>query len=112
MTDLITPTKAQHIALRFNPRDAKALRNLADRARTSDIRDISDGNATTIFELAAGAADTGEPLIIACTNPTEAVLLAQAFPRYGIAAPVIEQISGRPDAPRGLPTPGGHPRPH
>jgi hypothetical protein len=77
------------IGLRFNHADARALRNLAERLSQHEL----PGEAT-VFYKAALAAESGEPLIIVCRNPIEAVYIAKGhFTRHGIAEPVFEQLA-------------------
>ena len=85
------PTTTEHrIGLRFNHADARALRNLAERARHHDLT----GSEVSVFHKAALAAESGEPLIIVCRDPIEAVYIAKGhFTRHGIAEPVFEQLA-------------------
>jgi hypothetical protein len=64
------------------------LRELAERAKQREVPE-----AHSVFALAAEAASTGEPLIVICQNPLEAILMARAYPRWGIREPVLEQVS-------------------
>jgi hypothetical protein len=52
------------------------------------------GQAANVFEQAARAAESGEPLILYCEDPVEAVQMAAAYITYGITRPVIEQLNG------------------
>jgi hypothetical protein len=47
----------------------------------------------SLFRAAAEAARTGEPLVVVCDEPIEAELMAAAFPKWGVVAPVIEKLS-------------------
>jgi hypothetical protein len=84
------PPAAEHrIGLRFDRSETRALNKLADRARQRDIA----GMHAAIFDQAAQAASTGEPLIVVCSNPIEAALIAHGYTRFGIRAPVIEGLT-------------------
>jgi hypothetical protein len=82
------------VGLRFNRSSARTLRHLAQRVRAADLK-----TDAAIFDLAADAATTGEPMILECENVTEAQLVAGGYAQYGIKPPTIEQLSGL--------TPGG-----
>lgn len=75
------------IGLRFNRRDAKLLRELAERAGRRELTE-----ARKVFSDAADAARTGEPLIVLCSTPVEARLMAAGYTRYGVAEPVLESL--------------------
>jgi hypothetical protein len=77
------------LGLRFEPRDRRLLRYLAGRVRQGDLA----GQAANVFEQAALAAETGEPLELWCTEPIEAVHMALAYSQYGVTAPTIEELS-------------------
>jgi hypothetical protein len=84
------PTKTEHrIGLRFNRTQARALHDLAERARHHDLT----GSEVSVFHKAALAAESGEPLIIVCVKPIEAILIAKGYANYGITEPVIEQLA-------------------
>lgn len=78
------------IGLRFPRSQARTLRNLAERIHA---RDLGDEHAS-LFEAAAEAARTGEPLIVQCSMPIEAVMIADGFTQFGVARPAIEELSG------------------
>lgn len=77
------------VGLRFDRRDAPALRVLAQRVRNGDIQ----GDVAT-FEAAADAADTGEPLIVVCEQPAEALVMAELYVRLGLTRPAVEELTG------------------
>lgn len=78
------------IGLRFDHRDAGKLQELAERAK---LRELGPDSQAT-FALAAEAASTGEPLIVICTTPMEAILMAQGYTRFGVRVPTVESLSG------------------
>jgi hypothetical protein len=82
--------KTEHrIGLRFRRSMKAPLRNLVERMKSEGI----DPEHISLFEQAAEAARTGEPLIVICAEPMEAELMAAAFPAWGIVKPNIEQLS-------------------
>ena len=83
------PTTTEHrIGLRFNRNQARALHDLADRLIQHEL----PGEAS-VFAKAALSAATGEPLIIVCASPIEAVQIAKGYANYGITEPVIEALA-------------------
>lgn len=78
------------LGLRFERRDEKLLRFLADRVRNGELGE----QAANVFEQAAMAAESGEPLILYCTSPLEAVQMAVEYVRHGVTRPVIEDLNG------------------
>lgn len=78
------------VGLRFARRDARLLRTLAERARSHELGE----QAVATFSSAATAALTGEPLIVYCTTPLEAVVMADGYVRYGVQRPAIEELTG------------------
>lgn len=76
------------MGLRFRKSQARLLRDLADRARA---REIPFG-AVSLFEKAAEAASAGEPLIVICERPEEAIAMAAGFGQFGILPPSVEQL--------------------
>ena len=79
------------VGLRFHPKDAGTLRMLAERVRLHDL-----GSQTlAVFENAADAARTGEPLIVLCEHPTEAQVMADGYVRYGVRRPSVEELTGQ-----------------
>ena len=77
------------IGLRFRKSQARTLRNLVDRMKSEGI----DQDHIGLFEAAAEAARHGEPLVVICGDPMEALLMVEAFPKWGIVAPTIEELS-------------------
>jgi hypothetical protein len=78
------------LGLRFARHDARKLRTLEAAVRNGEL----GGQAANVFAQAAAAAESGEPLILYCDSPVEAVEMAAAYIAYGITRPVIEQLSG------------------
>lgn len=76
------------VGLRFKRSQARILRNLAARVRNGEI---ANGHAA-VFEQAAQAASTGEPLIVVCKDPMEAQMMAAGYAQYGVVAPTIEEL--------------------
>jgi hypothetical protein len=79
------------LGLRFKRRDAPHLRSLASRVRSGDM----SGHGAAIFDQAALAAESGQPLELHCADPVEAVQMAVAYIKFGVTRPVIEELSGR-----------------
>jgi hypothetical protein len=84
---MLTPNMM--MGLRFQKSQARILRNLAERAKAREL-----AGAVSLFEKAAEAAAAGEPLLVACTAPEEAVAMAAGFSQYGVVPPTIEHRSG------------------
>lgn len=82
-------TAELRLGLRFDRRDFRLLRELAQRVRRNEIQ----GDAGT-FELAAQAAATGEPLIVICQTPEEAHIMAAGYARIGCRQVAVEHLSG------------------
>jgi len=78
------------LGLRFRKEDARTLRALAAAVRSGEMGQQS----VNTFEMAAIAAETGEPMIVYHDDPMEVVEMAAAYIRYGCHRPVIEQLSG------------------
>lgn len=78
------------LGLRFERRDAKLLRQLAARVRGGEFGEAS----SNVFEQAARAAESGEPLEVYYDEPVEVVQLAASYIPYGVTRPVIEELSG------------------
>lgn len=79
------------IGLRFRPRDALLLHQLAERVRHGEL----GPQHVATFENAADAARTGEPLIVLCEHAEEAHLMADGYARLGVARPAIEELTGQ-----------------
>lgn len=87
---MLMPTPSQlRIGLRFDRRDARALRQLAARAQRRELGE----EAVTTFAAAAEAAETGEPLIVVCESRLEPDLMAAGYVRFGIRRPVLDELS-------------------
>jgi hypothetical protein len=78
------------VGLRFNRRDARKLRTLGNQVRSGEL----DNRHAVLFDNAANAAKTGEPLIVECRDKAEALLMADGFPLYGVMRPVIDELAG------------------
>jgi hypothetical protein len=78
------------LGLRFDRRDAPRLREWARRVRNGELGPHE--NVGT-YQLAAEAAETGEPLLIEAQEPMEVVQLAAAYTLMGFRQPVIEELS-------------------
>lgn len=78
------------VGLRFPRSQARPLRNIAERIHAREL----GAEHAALFESAAEAARTGEPLIVQCHDALEAVMIADGFPRWGIVRPAIEELSG------------------
>lgn len=77
------------IGLRFTRSQAAPLQRIADRIRAADLTGRVD---ITTFEAAAEAARTGEPLIVICDHPDEAIAMADAYIFWGIRRPAVEAL--------------------
>lgn len=75
--------------LRFKRTDELLLNRLAERVRSGEI----DGEVD-VFEQAALAARTGEPLVAHCTKPEEILAMAAGYVLNGLDQPAIEELSG------------------
>lgn len=78
------------LGLRFERRDTKLLRFLAERVRAGELGE----QAANVFEQAARAAESGEPLEVFYADPIEVVQMAALYTVYGVTRPVIEELSG------------------
>ena len=78
------------LGLRFKRYEAPKLRSLAAAVRNGEL----GGQASNVFEQAARAAESGEPLIVHCDDPIEAVQMAAAYIAHGVERPVIERLNG------------------
>lgn len=78
------------VGFRFDRRDATKLRALGGRVRAGEL----PNHHAAVFENAALAAETGEPLIVECEDKAEALLLADGYPRFGVGRPVIDELAG------------------
>ncbi len=88
----MNPNQTFNVGLRFRKSQARTLRNLALRLNAQD----QDREAIALFDKAAAAAASGEPLIVVCGHPGEAMLMAEAFTRYGVRRPAVEALSETP----------------
>lgn len=82
-------TTTHRVGLRFPRSQARTLRYLAQRAHAREL----GPEVTSLFDQAAGAAATGEPLIVVCSDPAEAIAMADGFTMYGVTRPAVEQLS-------------------
>ncbi len=46
----------------------------------------------TLFRRAADSARSGEPLLVDCTSPEEAIAMADGFTQYGVRRPAVEAL--------------------
>ncbi|HEY0644835.1 MAG TPA: hypothetical protein VGD39_15515, partial [Nocardioides sp.] len=72
-------------------RDAQRLRDLAARIRAGEI----PNHHASLFDSAARSAASGEPLIVRCTDPVEALQMAEGFVPYGVERPAVEALGTR-----------------
>ena len=79
------------VGLRFRRRDVARLLACAERVRHMEIGDQHVG----LWDSAADAARTGEPLIVQCGTAEEARAMADAFVAYGITRPAVEELTGQ-----------------
>lgn len=79
------------VGLRFKRQDAPRLRHFAEMVRRGELR----GDLGT-YAQAANSALTGEPLIVQCERPEEAVVMADLYVTVtGITRPAIEELTGQ-----------------
>lgn len=78
------------LGLRFSRQDVLLLRKLADTVRSGEMT----GQSVNVFEQAARAAESGEPMVIYHDDPIEVVEMAALYLRHGCHQPVIEQLNG------------------
>lgn len=77
------------VGLRFASKDTRRLKTLAAQVRNGELL----GDVAT-YEEAAKSAESGEPLIVMCEDPTEAVLMAELYVRVGVSRPAVEELTG------------------
>lgn len=77
------------VGLRFARRDVATLNGLAAQVRNGELQ----GDINT-FQGAATAAQTGEPLIVYCDRPEEALIMADMYARLGITRPAVDELTG------------------
>lgn len=88
-------TETKRIGLRFRKSQARILRNVVHRIRSGDMASRTEREqAVNLFEQAAKAASTGEPLIVVCSDPVEAIAIADGFTRWGVVRPAVEELNG------------------
>lgn len=83
--------RQMQIGLRFRRGQARVLRAVAQRLASNGIK----GEHIELFDKAADAAESGEPLVVYCTSRDEVVMMADGFTQFGLARPVIEELSGQ-----------------
>jgi hypothetical protein len=76
------------IGMRFDRRDERLLRELAERAKRREL----GVQAQSVFASAADAASTGEPLIVECESVIEAAVMAAGYVRFGVREPVLDSL--------------------
>lgn len=85
-TDFETPYR---FGLRFSKSQARVLSYIAMRIEMGEL-----GNQhRKLFVDAADAARKGEPLIVHCSQPIEAVMMADGFTRFGVVRPDVEDLN-------------------
>lgn len=75
--------------LRFDHRDGPALLALAERAKRREL----GKQLVSHFAKAAVAAQTGEPLVVICTDVDDLHQQVAAYIRAGIRPPAIETLT-------------------
>jgi hypothetical protein len=76
------------IGLRFRRSDVARLRQIVEHYANVNGVDVS------LFDKAREATEHGEPLIVLCDTPEEALQMAFGFMPWGIERPVIEDLNG------------------
>lgn len=84
------PEVKPKLGLRFSKHDALLLRARANAVRNDELH----GHGVSVFEMAADAAEKGEPLMVEYEDPAEVVAMAQAYIQHGCSPPAIEVFSG------------------
>lgn len=77
------------IGVRFKRTDAPQLRALAQRVRLKEL----PGQHANLFDSAADAAESGQPLLVRCSSPEDGLLIVQGFITYGVAPLGIDYLS-------------------
>lgn len=85
----MTAPPTVRVGMRFAARDADLLATLAARVKSGEAA----GDAQT-FESAELAARTGEPMIVYCTHPSEAMAMAAMYVRLGCRMPTLDDLTG------------------
>lgn len=76
------------VGLRFRRGDARVLDAFAQQVRNNELM----GDVAT-YEQAASAARTGEPLVVLCDDPKEALQMAALYATAcGIKRPAVEAL--------------------
>lgn len=78
------------LGLRFAREDARTLRSLAAAVKSGEMGQQS----VNVFQQAALAAESGEPMIVYHDDPIEVVEMAAMYIHHGCHRPVIEQLNG------------------
>lgn len=76
------------LGLRFTRGQARVLASIAERLH--HIPGAHD--QVVLFRQAADSARTGEPLLVECEEPSEAVAIADGFTIWGAARPTVEDL--------------------
>lgn len=79
------------IGLRFRKGQAKVIEAIAQELRSTPAA-VNATEAIGLFDKAAEAARSGEPLIVKCRRPEEAQQMADDFVLYGLARPAVEDL--------------------
>lgn len=82
-------TATFRIGLRFAGRQARLLEHIAAQLRS----DGGERMLINLFDQAADAARTGEPLVLICDHPSEAHQTAAHFALVGCEMPAIESLN-------------------
>lgn len=78
------------VGLRFDRSQARKLLEVAEQlGRTDNLR----SHAAIFHQAAEAAAGPDGLMIVKCFDPMEAILMAAAFPRFGVKEPVVEELS-------------------
>lgn len=78
------------MGLRFKRGDARVLRNLVGRLRSLGPK---AADHISLFDKAIESIEDGEPLVVRCSDPSEAYAMAAQFTAYGIAEPEVQDFS-------------------
>lgn len=86
------------MGLRFSRADLSRLKLYTQELRSQG----ADPESIGLFDKAYDAAESGEPLLVVCHDPSEGEQMAAGFVRHGFLRPAVEHIGrdGEPVAGR------------
>ena len=78
--------EVHHIGLRWRKSQLRVLRNIRERALDAKVPSVQ------LYDNAIAAVERGEPLVVICERPEEALAIAHGFVNLGAAMPELEDI--------------------